>query len=113
MKLTSSFGAPFRFRAVVASADAPLPHLAGLDRSIVVSQLVIVALCVARAAVDFRLGPLGLEGRVAATVACVIVASLIVKLLSFSTSASFGVRDPRPAHSPGPRSSGARQGRNR
>lgn len=93
MKLRSTFRAPFRFRAVVP-AGRPLAAdsagLARLGRSIVVTQLVLLAWCVARAAADWRRGPLGVEGFIAIALAFAIFISLAAKALGWAAHVGRG-----------------------
>jgi hypothetical protein len=83
MTLTSAFRTPYRTRIIVSSGATGPVGEAKLGRAIVVTQLVLFALCVARAAADLRRGPPTIEGGVALVLAIAFAMSLIAKAIDW------------------------------
>lgn len=73
-------------------------NLGPLDRSIVVTHIVLLAFCVARVGADVNEGPLGIEGATALTLATALVLLLVAKWIAPATRGG----GPQIEASPGP-----------
>jgi hypothetical protein len=72
---------------------------ASLGRSLMLAQLAVLALCVARVGADLLHGPLGIEGRIALILADVFVALLVTKGVRWAIRSRRGHTAPRPPSS--------------
>ncbi len=85
MKRVVTLRTPNRSRSLVHSSALQRVDDANLGRSLVLAQLAVLALCVARVGADLLHGPLGIEGRLALILAAVFLALLVVKGLRWTT----------------------------
>ena len=81
MKRMSALRTPYRSRSIVSSGSTSQMEEAALDRAVVVTQLVLIALCVARAGSDVLHGPRTIEGGVAAALFVVLATWLVAKAI--------------------------------
>jgi hypothetical protein len=81
MALTSAFRTPYRSRTLVSSGVTRPVDEAKLGRAIVLTRLVLLALCAARAGADLRGGSLTIEGGVALVLAIAFAMSLVAKAI--------------------------------
>ena len=76
MKLMSALRVPCHSRAA-SPAGAERVDQATLDRTMVLTELVVVGLCAARGGTDLRHGPLTLEGDLALALLVVVAIALL------------------------------------
>jgi hypothetical protein len=79
VKLSSTVRTPYRLPSPIASTRARSSDDLGLSRAIVLSQLAVVLLCVARVGTDILHRRLGIEGSLALTLAVAFVVPLAKK----------------------------------
>jgi hypothetical protein len=98
MKTPSTRGAPVRLRAVVLPAAPPTAREKSLGRAIVFMQVLILALCAARAGADWSRGSLGPEGWVALTLAGLSCLWLVAESIGWLRRSRGGARGLRLVH---------------
>jgi hypothetical protein len=77
MRFTTAYRVPYGSTAILRSGATTPPSGANLGRAIVLTQLVLVTLCAARAAVDGLRGQGTVEGGVALALLCAFTIWLV------------------------------------
>jgi len=96
MKLTTAYRVPYGSTPIVRSgATAPLSGKT-LGRAIVLTQLVLMTLCGARAAADWLHGQATIEGGVALALFCAFTMWLITEAIGGATRSATSPRDAHP-----------------
>jgi hypothetical protein len=98
MKTPSTRRGPARLRAVALAAAPPTTSEKRLARAIVLMQVVILALCAARAGADWSRGALGIEGGVALVLAGVFCLWLVAESIRCVRRSRGGARGLRLVH---------------
>src|SRR4029077_2517432 len=98
MKTPSTRRAAHWLRPVVPAAAPPTTGEKRLGRAIVLMQVVILALCAARAGADWSRGSLGIEGGVALVLAGVFCLWLVTEVLRWNRRSRGGARGLRLVH---------------
>ena len=95
MKTRSTRRAAYWLRPVVPAAAPPTTGEKRLGRAIVLMQVVIMALCAARAGADWSRGSLGIEGGIALVLAgvfCLWLVAESIRWIRRSRGAAKGLR---------------------
>jgi hypothetical protein len=87
MNLMSALRAPCHSRAVSHASPAPVDD-AGLDRTMTLTEMVLVALCAARVGTDLQRGPLTLEGHLA--LGLLVILSIVLLATGATRRAELG-----------------------
>jgi hypothetical protein len=98
MKTSSTRRAPVRLRAVVLAAAPPATRERSLDRAIVFMQVLILALCAARAGADWSRGSLAPEGGVALVLAGLFCLWLVAESIGWLRRSRGGAKGLRLVH---------------
>jgi hypothetical protein len=81
MKLAQALGTPYRARSIVRAGPAAGTDEASIDGGVVLTQLALLALCMARAAADALDRVRTIEGGLAFALAAILLWSLAVRIV--------------------------------